>query len=167
MMGVTSTEGVRVDTEAASSSVPAFRDAVSADLDDVLRLYDQLHPDDERPSISISQRTFDVIATSEWLHLNVLEHDGTVVATAYLNVVPNLTRGAAPYGVVENVVVEKTLRNRGYGQALMRGTLEQAWALGCYKVMLMTGSRREPTHNFYRTCGFLSTEKTAFWARRP
>jgi len=38
--------------------------------------------------------------------LFVLEQAGAVVATTYLNVIPNLTRAARPYAVVENVVVE-------------------------------------------------------------
>ena len=40
-----------------------------------------------------------------------------------------------------------------------------AWAAGCYKVMLMTSSRRESTHAFYRACGFSDTVKTAYLAR--
>lgn len=41
------------------------------------------------------------------VHLLVLERDGVVVATTYSNLIPNLTRSAAPYAVIENVVVEE------------------------------------------------------------
>jgi hypothetical protein len=42
------------------------------------------------------------------------------------------------------------------------GTVQAATDAGCYKVMLMTGSRRESTHAFYRACGFDPGEKTAY-----
>jgi GNAT superfamily N-acetyltransferase len=157
----------RVEAAVGASPQTSCRVAVRDDLDVILGLYEQLHPADAPPTTPDVSRTFDVIERSEWLHLYVLEHGGTVVATAYLNVVPNLTRGTAPYGVIENVVVDEAYRNRGLGQALMSWTLGQAWALGCYKVMLMTGSRRDSTHQFYRSCGFASDEKTGYLARRP
>ena len=69
--------------------------------------------------------------------------------------------------MIENVVVHDACRNRGLGQALMQWTLDQAWTAGCYKVMLMTGSRQESTHHFYRSCGFASDDKTGYVARRP
>ncbi len=96
----------------------------------------------------------------------MLEVERAVVATTYLNLIPNLTRGASPYGVVENVVVvEESLRGKGLGQRVMAGTLAAAWEAGCYKVMLMTGSKRASTHAFYRACGFVADDKTGFVAR--
>ena len=85
-----------------------------------------------------------------------------MVATTYLNLIPNLTRGGAPYGVIENVVVDADRRGSGLGKQIMAATLQAAWAAGCYKVMLQTGSRRESTHAFYRSCGFSPDEKTAY-----
>jgi GNAT superfamily N-acetyltransferase len=96
------------------------------------------------------------------LRLFVLELDGRVVATTYLNVIPNLTRDTAPYAVIENVVVDAELRGSGLGKRIMAGTLQAAMDAGCYKVMLMTGSKRESTHAFYRACGFDPDEKTAY-----
>jgi GNAT superfamily N-acetyltransferase len=80
-------------------------------------------------------------------------------------VIPNITRDAAPYAVIENVVVDERLRGTGLGKEIMRATLDAAWSAGCYKAMLMTGSRRESTLGFYRACGFSQDAKTAFLAR--
>ena len=33
---------------------------------------------------------------------------------------------------------------------------------GCYKMMLLTGSKEEKTLNFYRNAGYNSADKTAF-----
>jgi predicted GNAT family N-acyltransferase len=109
---------------------------------------------------------YDQILASASLHLLVLELESAVVATAYLNVMPNLTRSASPYAVIENVVVEEALRRTGLGQRLMAGALDRAWAEGCYKVMVMTGSKRAGTNAFYRACGFSADLKTAYLARR-
>jgi GNAT superfamily N-acetyltransferase len=108
---------------------------------------------------------FEQILRTPGLSLFVLEVDGAVVATTYLNVIPNLSRSASPYAVVENVVVDKAFRGKGLGKEIMAGTLAAAWEAGCYKAMLMTGSRRESTHAFYRACGFDPDAKTAYLAR--
>jgi GNAT superfamily N-acetyltransferase len=139
-----------------------FRDAHLGDFDAIMRLYQQLHPKDPAPLDA--REFFQQILDSPGLRLFVLEADGAVVATTYLNLVPNLTRGAAPYAVIENVVVDAARRGTGLGKAIMAGTLDVAWEAGCYKVMLMTGSRRPSTHAFYKRCGFDGDEKTAYVA---
>jgi GNAT superfamily N-acetyltransferase len=139
-----------------------FREAGAGDLGGILRLYRQLHPDD--PVVG-DGAVFGQILGSAGLHLFVLEVDGDVAATTYLNVIPNLTRGGAPYAVIENVVVEESLRGSGLGREIMAGTLQAAWDAGCYKAMLLTGSRTAGTHAFYRACGFSPDAKQAYLAR--
>jgi GNAT superfamily N-acetyltransferase len=87
-----------------------------------------------------------------------------LVSTCALAVIPNLTRGCRPYGVIENVVTHASHRRRGYGTALLRAALARAWREGCYKVMLMTGRKDDETFHFYRSAGFDSDEKQAFVA---
>ena len=99
--------------------------------------------------------------------LLLLEVDGVPVATTYLNVIPNLTRGAAPYAVIENVVVARDRRGQGLGRRIMTATLEAAWSAGCYKAMLLTGSKTPATHAYYRACGFDPDAKQAYLARPP
>ena len=142
-----------------------FREAGPDDFDDILRLYRQLQPGDPVLHDGSDAAAFTQILGSPGLHLFVLEAEGTVVATTYLNVIPNLTRSASPYAVIENVVVEETLRGTGLGKQIMAGTLRAAWDAGCYKAMLQTGSRTPATHAFYRACGFSPDAKKAYLAR--
>lgn len=142
-----------------------FREAGPGDFEDVLRLYRQLQPEDPVLHDGSDAAAFGQILRSPGLHLFVLEVDGAIVATTYLNVIPNLTRSASPYAVIENVVVEETLRGTGLGKQIMVGTLRAAWDAGCYKAMLLTGSRDPATHSFYRACGFSPDAKTAYLAR--
>jgi len=142
-----------------------IRAARSEDLDGITALYRQLHPDDPVRTDGSDRRVLDAILETDGLDLYVLERDGRIVATAYLNVIPNITRSASPYAVIENVVVDGELRGRGYGKTLMAAVLAQAWSRGCYKAMLMTGSRDPSTHGFYQSCGFSAEEKTGYIAR--
>jgi GNAT superfamily N-acetyltransferase len=142
-----------------------FREATSGDFEGVARLYRQMHPRDPVLRDGSDEAAFEQILHAPGLHLFVLELDGVVIATTYLNVIPNITRSASPYAVIENVVVEESLRGTGLGKQIVAGTLRAAWEAGCYKAMLMTGSSDPGVHAFYLACGFSSDEKTAYVAR--
>ncbi|MBV8660059.1 MAG: GNAT family N-acetyltransferase [Burkholderiales bacterium] len=88
-----------------------------------------------------------------------------LVSTCALVVIPNFTRGGAPYALIENVVTDPAHRNKGYGKAVLKAATEQAWRVGCYKVMLLTGSKRPSTLKFYQDAGF-EQNKTGFQMRR-
>ena len=141
------------------------RQARPEDLHAVLALYRQLNPDDPGVEPVLAQAVLHDILASPHFELCVAELAGEVVATCYLNTVPNLSRGLSPYAVLENVVVDQRVRGRGIGQAVVQHAIGRAWQRGCYKVMLQTGSRKDSTHGFYRKCGFSSGEKFAFVAR--
>jgi GNAT superfamily N-acetyltransferase len=142
-----------------------FRAARASDFEGVMRLYRQLHPDDPVVRDGSDAAAFAEILKAPALTLFVLEVNGSVVATTYLNVIPNITRSASPYAFIENVVVDESLRGTGLGKEIMSATLDVAWEVGCYKAMLMTGSPKPTTHAFYRACGFSADVKTAYVAR--
>ncbi|BAK33621.1 hypothetical protein MLP_06070 [Microlunatus phosphovorus NM-1] len=151
--------------QSIGSVTAVIRDAAPGDFEAVMRLYRQLNPDDPILTDGSDRVAFEAILSAPNLRLLLLEVDGEVVATTYLNVIPNLSRRAAPYAVIENVVVDEDRRGTGLGKKIMATTLEQAWAAGCYKAMLMTGSKRPSTHAFYRSRGFDPDAKTAYLAR--
>jgi GNAT superfamily N-acetyltransferase len=142
-----------------------FREAGPDDFESILRLYRQLNPTDPVLQDGSDALAFKRILDTPGLHLFVLETGTGIVATTYLNVIPNLTRSAAPYAVIENVVVDEDLRGTGLGKRIMADTLQAAWDAGCYKAMLQTGSRNPATHAFYKACGFSPDAKTAYLAR--
>jgi GNAT superfamily N-acetyltransferase len=141
------------------------REATENDFGQIMCLYRQLQPRDPVLTDGRDRDTFLDILRGPNLHLFVLIFEGKVVSTCYLNVIPNITRSARPYAVIENVVTDETVRGRGFGKVLMKHTLQFAWTKGCYKAMLQTGSKLEATHAFYRTCGFLGDEKTGYVCR--
>ncbi len=88
-----------------------------------------------------------------------------IVATCTLIVISNLTRGGRPYALIENVVTHPDYRRRGCATAALKHALEAAWGRGCYKVILLTGSKNETTLRFYENAGFQRGVKTGFVAR--
>lgn len=142
-----------------------IREATPADFDAVVDLYRQLQPGDPVVDDGSDLEAYQEILTNPRLHILVLEVDGVVAATTYLNIIPNLTRSASPYAVIENVVVNESMRRSGLGRRIMEATLEKAWEEGCYKAMLMTGSSNPATHAFYESCGFSPDAKSAYLAR--
>ncbi len=145
-----------------------IREAGPEDFPRLMELYAQLNPDDPVLDNGADREVFDEILSTRNLQLFLWEDDnGLVQATCYLNLIPNISRRASPYGIIENVVTEVNLRGQGIGKEIIRHTLQAAWDFGCYKVMLQTGSRRESTHNFYKSCGFSGDDKFAFVARPP
>ncbi|MBR2106292.1 MAG: GNAT family N-acetyltransferase, partial [Treponema sp.] len=66
------------------------------------------------------------------------------------------------YAVVENVVTDQNFRGKGYATLCLDFAKEIAIKNNCYKLMLMTGSKKETTLNFYRNAGYTDKTKTAF-----
>jgi Acetyltransferase (GNAT) family. len=79
-----------------------------------------------------------------------------------LVIIPNLTHGQRPYALIENVITDEAHRNRGIATACLNAAREIALQHRCYKIMLMTGSKKDSTLRFYRKAGYNSEDKTAF-----
>ena len=138
-----------------------------ADLRGLLALYHQLHPDEPPPPEEALRRVWPQLLTDSRVSVFVGEFEATLVATCMLAIIPNLTRGARPYGLIENVVTERSQRRRGLGTSILRHALAHAWDEGCYKVMLLTGSHRQETLRFYERAGFRTGVKTGLVAHAP
>jgi len=138
------------------------RSAGQDDLEELLELYRHLNPDDpELAPEAVADQWAEMVADDD-LDIVVVEHDGRLVATCLLSVTENLTRGARPFAVVENVVTRQGYRGEGFGTACVEAAVERADERGCYKVMLLTGSDEAWKHEFYESCGFDREAKTGF-----
>ncbi len=138
------------------------REANENDLDEILELYLFLHEDsvpekDERLQIMWKQITDDPNH-----HLIVNEADGRIVSSCVCVIIPNLTRNVRPYAFVENVVTRKDCRGKGYATECLQYAKRIAERENCYKMMLLTGSKKEETLRFYERAGYNSSDKTAF-----
>lgn len=131
----------------------------SAQLDSVLTLYDQYdRPRVTRPSAVNSGRVLEEIEAAGGAVFGVFV-SGVCIASASLNICPSLNWSARPYGVIENVIVDRDHRRGGLGRAVLDAAVERARATGCYKVMLLTGSGSPAVLNFYSAVGFSATKQ--------
>lgn len=141
-----------------------LRAAGEGDLVAVLRLMRELNPDDAELSADLAKTTWLTMLGQAGLAVYVVELAGQLIATCSLLLVPNLTRNARPYALIENVVTLSAFRGQGYARAVLQFALTQAWQANCYKVMLSTSARSEGVLEFYRRCGFVDGIKTGFIA---
>lgn len=142
-----------------------IRRIAEPELGALLNLYRYLHPDEDvSPDDANLARVWAEICANDRLYYFGAEIGGQLVSTCTLTIIPNLTRMGRPYGLIENVVTHPDYRKRGLGTQLLRYTLNVAWEQTCYKVMLLTGSKRESTLLFYEQAGFKRDIKTGFVA---
>ncbi len=141
------------------------RPASEADLPSLLTLYRQLNHEGPHITPDDAAGVWRRMQASPGLTIFVAESDGIVVATCVLAITPNLTRGGASFALIENVVTHDAHRRQGHGRAVLDAAVAAAWAAGCYKVMLTTGSPNPATLRFYEQAGF-SRGRVAFQKRR-
>ncbi len=150
---------MRVDTE--------IRELERGDLDALLEAYRDLLPDDEPlpPRAELERLWHEICADARLAYIGAF-NGRSLVATCTAAIVPNLTRGARPYAVVENVWTHPASRRQGLGSAVLQELLSRCWAAGCYKVMLLSSSHRGAAHEFYERNGFDKHAKLGFIIRK-
>ena len=145
-----------------------IREIKKIEIDKLLNLYTHLHRKDvPLPEKSKLISIWEEITANPRLHYFVLEIDNELVSSCTLSIIPNLTRGGRPYGLIENVVTHAEYRRRGFGTSILQHALEVAWEHKCYKVMLLTGSKDPAILQFYEKTGFQKGLKTGFVANAP
>ena len=144
-----------------------IRAADERDLSEVLALYRHLHPQEPPLEAETAGRVWSVLLASGITTVIVAQVAAQLVSSCTLAIVPNLSRGGRPYGIIENVVTHADHRRRGFGRRVLEHAIALAWRADCHKVHLATGSQRESTLRFYESAGFQRGSKTYFEIRRP
>lgn len=139
-----------------------IREANKNDLKELLELYLYLHEDSIPNQDEHLENTWKQIMEDKNHHLIVNEVDGKIVSSCVCVIIPNLTRNVRPYAFVENVVTHADYRKKGYASECLNYAKAIAKKENCYKMMLLTGSKREETLRFYENAGYNSSDKTAF-----
>lgn len=139
-----------------------IREVTDIDLDGLMELYMQLHdnpmPDKTPEIMELWQR---ILADKDH-HIIVAEVEDKIVSSCVCVIIPNLTHNQQPYAFIENVITDEEYRGRGLATQCLNYAKKIAESENCYKMMLLTGSKKESTLNFYRQAGYNSDDKTAF-----
>ena len=134
----------------------AVRPLTRDDFGDALRLYQVLTRDPV--PVTTDPAAFDAVVDHAGTTIFGMEHSGKIVSMLTLHLLPNMTSGGRPYGVIENVVTDPDHRNSGMGRSVMHAALDHARRQDAYKLMLMTGTARGAL-GFYEKMGFSGREK--------
>jgi GNAT superfamily N-acetyltransferase len=150
------------------SNDTTIRQATEGDLDGLLALYTHLSPNDAPlpPRTQVIELWKEIVA-NPMLTYFVAEQEGKLIATCNLAIVPNLTRGARPFGVIENVITHPDFRRQGLATQVLEHAIDTARQAGCYKVMLLSGASRKEAHALYEKAGFSKDTKLGFDLRLP
>lgn len=139
-----------------------IREIVNEDFEGLMTLYMQLHDNPMPEKTPDIMDKWNRILSDKDHHIIVAEEDGKIISSCVCVIIPNLTHGQRPYAFVENVITDESYRGKGYATKCLERAKEIALSENCYKMMLLTGSKKESTLQFYRNAGYNSEDKTAF-----
>ena len=139
-----------------------IREVKREDLAELLELYLYLHEDSIPEMNSHLEKAWEQILEDPNHHLIVNEIDDQIISSCVCVIIPNLTRNVRPYAFVENVVTHADHRGKGYAGECLAYAKQIAEQENCYKMMLLTGSKKPETLHFYEKAGYNSSDKTAF-----
>ena len=144
-----------------------IRNATTEDLPGVLSLYQQLFPDEDYTNVDDFTQTWSEIVNDNKIRCFISYENGIAVSSCIITIIPNLTRNQRPYAVIENVITHRDYRKIGLGEAIIDKAVDYANEKNCYKVMLLSSSKRIEAHKFYKKIGFDGDSKKGFQIRFP
>lgn len=142
-----------------------IREANINDFEGLSELYTHLHSNKPISKTESNINIWNEIIADKNHHIIVAEENGKIVSSCVCVIIPNLTHNQQPYALIENVVTHKDYRKNGLASQCLSFAKEIAVENNCYKMMLLTGSKKRSTHKFYRKNGYNSIEKTGYIQR--
>lgn len=139
-----------------------IREIINEDFNGLMELYMQLNDNPMPEKTSEIMELWNRILKDKEHHIIIAEEEGKIVSSCVCVIIPNLTHNQRPYAFIENVITDKDYRNKGLATACLNYAKEIAIKEKCYKLMLLTGSKKESTLNFYERAGYNKNDKTAF-----
>lgn len=82
-----------------------------------------------------------------------IEKDGKEVARAFLYLMGNDLH-KRPFGLMEDVFIEESLRGKGYGTKIVEELIKTAKERRCYKLIATSRHERDGVHELYKRLGF-------------
>lgn len=125
-----------------------IREANINDFDGLSELYTNLHSNKPIPKTEVNIEMWNGIIADENHHVIVADENGKIVSSCICVVIPNLTHNQQPYALIENVVTHKDYRKNGFASQCLSFAKQIAVENNCYKMMLLTGSKKRSIHRF-------------------
>ena len=109
----------------------------------------------ENPLPPAYLQAFEKVERDPNIQLVVAEGEGgEVVGCLQLCILPGLSSQGASRGLIEDVRVASSYRNRGIGEQLVQWAVVEAQSKGCRLIELLTHNTRVDAQRFYKRLGF-------------
>jgi len=132
-----------------------IRTVRAEDFDAINQLNLEVNESDSGANKDLRREIFERIVDDPRNHIFAGCVGNEIVTSCYLNIIPNITWGPAPYALIENVVTTQAHRKKGYGRKCIAHAIEHAFGHeGCFKILLSSSQRNEKTRAFYASVGF-------------
>lgn len=139
----------------------AVRPATLADAPELARLFTALGY--HTSEADLARRATELLRHPDHL-IAVMENDSGGL-TGCLHAQLHRTLGAELAAVIVAMVVDGTLRRRGFGRSLMCAAEDWAKKNGCLAVLLRTNTVRPDAPAFYESLGYLRTKTQAAYRK--
>lgn len=144
-----------------------IRECEAKDLAGLLALYGELRPQDPVLGEQAAREGLAALLDQPHTRIMVALVDDQLASSCQLGIIPTLTNGGRPFGIIEHVITGAAFRRQGLSHRLLERTLALAWELGCYKVMLLSGEGRDAAHRLYEGLGFKAGIEKGFVIKAP
>ncbi len=139
-----------------------IRQLTETDLASLLALYTHLHEKDAQASSGrLSTVWQQIVNDPAQVYVGAFV-EATLASVCHATIIPNLTRGARPYAVIENVVTAPHYRRQGLSRQTLQTLIDICWQANCYKIMLLSGNQRGGAHRLYANLGFDASTKLGY-----
>ena len=130
----------------------------------LLKLYEQLNPEDDKIDILLANKIFEEIEKKNIKYFVAMDGE-KIISSCYIAIIPNLSRNGKSIGFIENVITDEKYRRKGIGKNIMEMAIKYAKENNCYKIILQSNNKRKGAHKFYERIGFNGNSKKAFEIR--
>lgn len=130
-----------------------IEEAKESDIPSLIELYAQLDGGDKL-TIKEAIKIIENIKKYPHFSLYVARLNDRVVGAFELLIMDNVAHKGAQSGIVEDVIVDSSMRSKGIGRAMMKSAMEICRKNNCYKLVLSSDMKRGEAHEFYESLGF-------------
>ncbi|WP_427339682.1 GNAT family N-acetyltransferase [Caloranaerobacter sp. DY30410] len=131
-----------------------------SELEDLSLLYEELTC--KKSDMNNIYKVFSTIKDNPNYFLLGVKYYNKLIGSAMAVICNDLTGECRPFMVVENVIIKKEFRQKGFGKKLFEYIENIAKSYNCHFIMFVSNIKRVSSHKFYEKLGYNSKNNLAF-----
>jgi GNAT superfamily N-acetyltransferase len=131
-----------------------IEEAKENDISSLIELYAQLDSD-SKLTVKEAVEILNTIKRYPNYSVYVAKLNDKIAGAFELLIMDNFAHKGAKSGIIEDVVVDISMRSKGIGREMMKYAMKICRENKCYKLVLSSNLKREKAHKFYEDLGFV------------